>query len=63
MAMKVSKKFIEAFELCMKHWNVTGEELEFERQRVRANYTEAERCYLSIASGIGGTGSVLDKKD
>lgn len=51
MRVTVTKEFKKAFQLCMDHWEVTGEELEFEKERVRANYAEAERCYLSIASG------------
>lgn len=48
----VSKEFQAAFKSCMDHWEVTGEELEFEKERVRANYKEAERCFLSIAANI-----------
>lgn len=50
--MKVSKQFLEAFDLCMKHYECTLEEVEYEKQRVRANYEEASRCYISIANGI-----------
>lgn len=57
MEIMVTKEFKKAFQMCMKHWEVTGYELEFEKERVRKNYAEAEICYLSIASGIGGTGN------
>lgn len=53
MAFTVSKEFKSAFDFCMNHFEVTGEELEFERQRVRDNYEEAQRCYLDIARGHG----------
>ena len=52
MAITVSKEFKAAFNLCMKHYECTAEEIEFEKQRVRANYRDAERCYLSIAAEI-----------
>ncbi len=50
--VKANRKFVEAFNLCMQHYGVTGEELEFEKSRVRANYKEAEKCYLAIAEDI-----------
>lgn len=50
----VSKEFKTAFNLCMKHYECTVEEIEFEKQRVRENYQDAERCYLSIAEEIRG---------
>lgn len=50
--MKVSKKFIDDFDLCMKHYECTDEEISFEKERVRANYAEASKCYASIADGI-----------
>lgn len=50
--VKATPEFKEAFALCMDYYEVTGEELEFEKVRVRANYQEAERCYLSIAEGL-----------
>lgn len=58
MGFTVKKEFSEAFNRCMQHWNVTGDELEFERQRVRVNYLEAERCYLDIAARLNGGASV-----
>jgi hypothetical protein len=48
MSITVSKEFITAFNFCMKEYGVIGEELEFEKQRVRENYEDAERCYLAI---------------
>lgn len=53
MAFTVSKEFKSAFDFCMEHFEVTGEELSFERQRVRENYEQAQRCYLDIAKGLG----------
>jgi hypothetical protein len=32
----------------MEKYGVIGQELDFERQRVRENYEQAELCYLSI---------------
>lgn len=52
MAFTVSKEFKWAFDMCMKHYGVVEDELEYEKQRVRANYHEAEKCYESIANGI-----------
>ena len=49
----VSAEFRRAFSICMKHYECTAEEMEYEKARVRANYQEAERCYLSIAGEIG----------
>ena len=48
----VTKEFRQAFKKCMDAYGVTGEELEFEKERCRTNYQEAERCYLSIAAEI-----------
>ena len=48
----VTKEFKDAFYLCMRHWEVDEEEMEFEKDRVRKNYHEAERCYLSIAACV-----------
>lgn len=48
MAITVTKEFRTAFNFCMEKYGVTGEELEFEKARVRENYEDAERCYLSI---------------
>jgi len=48
----VTKEFRQAFKKCMGYYECTAEEVEFEKQRVRANYSDAERCYLSIAEEI-----------
>ena len=48
----VTKEFKEAFNLCMKHYECTAEEIEYEKQRVRANYADAEMCYLAVADNI-----------
>ena len=48
----VSKEVLAAFNFCMEKYGVIGEELEFERQRVRENYEDAERCYLSIYGAL-----------
>jgi hypothetical protein len=48
MAITVSKEFITAFNFIMEKYGVIGEELDFEKSRVRENYEDAERCYLSI---------------
>lgn len=37
-----------AFDLCMEYYECTAEEIEYEKQRVRVNYDDAEKCYLSI---------------
>lgn len=48
----VTKEFRQAFKKCMDYYGVTGEELDFEKERCRVNYKEAERCYLSIAKWL-----------
>jgi len=48
MAITVTKEFRTAFNYCMEKYGVIGEELEFEKARCRANYKDAERCYLAI---------------
>ena len=48
----VSKEFKTAFNLCMKHYECTAEEIEFEKQRVRKNFKDAQICYSSIAKTI-----------
>lgn len=48
MSITVSKEFITAFNFCMEKYGVIGEELDFEKARVRENYEDSERCYLSI---------------
>jgi len=48
----VTKEFKAAFKKCMDTYEVTGEELEQEKQRVRENYEQAKICYLDIASRI-----------
>jgi len=52
MAINVSKEFITAFNFCMEKYGVIGEELENEKVRVRENYDDAERCYLSIYGAL-----------
>lgn len=52
MAFTVSKEFKKAFEMCIEYYEVTGEELVYEKRRVRDNYEQARRCYLDIANGI-----------
>lgn len=52
MEKMITNEFKKDFYLCMKHWEVSGEELEFEKNRVRKNYLEAERCYASIAGKL-----------
>ncbi len=52
MTITVTKQFKEAFSLCMKHYECTAEEIEYEKQRVRANYADAEMCYLAVADNI-----------
>ena len=51
MAFTVSKEFMEAFNFCMDWYGVTGEELAYEKQRVRDNYEAAYQCYMNIAEG------------
>lgn len=63
MAFTVSKEFKSAFYFCMNHFEVTGEELEFERQRVRDNYEEAQRCYLDIAKRLGHDTRLVKEAD
>ena len=53
MAFTVSKEFKSAFEFCMSYYEVDGEELAYEKQRVRDNYEQAEICYLDIARRLG----------
>jgi hypothetical protein len=50
--MNVTIEFKEAFYLCMKHYECTDDEIEYEKQRVRSNYADAERCYLAVAKNI-----------
>lgn len=52
MAITVSKEFRAAFNFVMEKYGVIGEELEFEKARVRENYEDAERCYLSIYGAL-----------
>lgn len=52
MRITVTKEFRKAFKKCMDAYGVTGEELEFEKQRVRASYDAAAKCYASIADGL-----------
>lgn len=52
MRITVTKEFKEAFKKVMDFYECTLEEIEFEKQRIRENYQDAERCYLSIAKGL-----------
>ena len=52
MRITVTKEFRQAFKKCMDAYGVTGEELEFEKERCRTYYQEAERCYLSMAGKL-----------
>lgn len=52
MAITVTAQFKAAFDLCVAYYEVTGDELKFETDRVRQNYEEASKCYMSIASGL-----------
>ena len=46
--MKVSRDFKNAFDFVMDYFQVEGEELEYEKSRVRENYPEANQFYLAI---------------
>ncbi len=48
----VSKEFLNDFDFVMKYYNVTGQELEQEKQRVRDNFEVAKECYTSIAKAL-----------
>jgi hypothetical protein len=50
--LKVSRKFLDAFQKCMDYYECTAEEIEFEKKRIRADYRNAEICYLSIAERV-----------
>lgn len=50
--MKPSKQFIDNFNLCMEHYEVTIDEAKFEKARVVANFEAAEKCYSIIAAGV-----------
>lgn len=50
--MRVSLRFREAFDLCMAYYGCSMYEIEYEKQRARDNYTEAEKCFISIADEI-----------
>lgn len=52
MSITVTKEFRAAFNFCMEKYGVIGEELENEKVRVRENYYDAERCYLSIYGAL-----------
>lgn len=58
MTFTVSREFKEAFDFCMDHYEVTGEELEYEKQRCRENMKEASICYASIAEKLRSKGIV-----
>ncbi len=62
MAFTVDREFKEAFDMCMEYYEVTGEELEYEKSRVRANFEEAQRCYLDIAEGMRNANAGLVKE-
>lgn len=47
--IKVSKDFLNDFNFVMKHYCVTGSELEFEKSRVRENYESARVFYRDVA--------------
>ena len=59
--LKVSKEFISAFDFCMNYYGVTGEELDYEKQRVRDNYEEAQQCYLDIAKRFRHDSRLIEK--
>jgi len=52
MSINVSKEFITAFSFIMEKYGVIGDELDFEKTRVRENYEQAELCYLSIYGAL-----------
>jgi len=52
MAITVTKEFRTAFNYCMEKYGVIGDELDFEKTRVRENYEQAELCYLSIYGAL-----------
>jgi len=52
MSITVSKEFITAFNFCMEKYGVIGEELDYEKARVRGNYEDASKCYLSIYGAL-----------
>ena len=52
MQITVSKEFRAAFKKCMEFYEVDETEIEYEKQRVRENYADAERCYLDIGSKL-----------
>lgn len=50
--LKPSKQFIDDFNLVLNHYDCTKEEAAFEKQRVMANFPDAERCYTELAREI-----------
>lgn len=55
----VTKEFRAAFKKVMDKYEVTGDELEFEKARCRANYEEAERNYIAIAKNLNSNTKTL----
>ena len=52
MQITVSKEFRAAFAKCMEFYEVDDAETGYEKQRVRENYADAERCYVDIAGKL-----------
>lgn len=52
MSITVTKEFRTAFNFCMAHYEVVEPELSYEKQRVRDNFEQAEKCYLAAYAGL-----------
>lgn len=50
--IKLSKQFVDDFNMVMKYYNVAGDELELEKQRVRDNPEDAIACYTDISKKL-----------
>ena len=51
-SVRASKEFIQVFDMVMKHYECTPEEVEQAKEAVRNDYENAEICYLEIAKEI-----------
>lgn len=52
---KISKEFIDNFNLCLNYYGCTKEEANFEKERIKRSaldYYRADRCYSAIAAEI-----------
>lgn len=61
MGIKVSKEFLADFDLVMKHYECSDEEIQDAKESVRKDYEGCKRSYAEMAKGLRSPPSQEEK--